>query len=319
MTASTPVAIRIRGLTKSFPGVAALRGIDLDILSGEVHGLVGENGAGKSTLIKHLTGLYTPDSGSIELFGRSLEHADTRAAQQAGIGVIYQERAILPELTAAANVFLGRQKRWGPFLNRRATIKTFCELADRLGVTLDPDARAGSLSVAGQQILEIMRALESEHRILIMDEPATSLGASERERLHGIVGSLRQQGLSIIFISHDLDEILGICDRVTVMRDGALVALTPKLFDTLLYLVENAGRLVEKDELMDAVWPGRFVEENNISQTIFHLRKALGDTGEEDRFIVTAPGRGYRFTPAVHLDTGAPAPDAGNAGSPAGR
>jgi rhamnose transport system ATP-binding protein len=227
MTAPTPVAIRIRGLTKSFPGVAALRGIDLDILSGEVHGLVGENGAGKSTLIKHLTGLYTPDGGSIELFGRTLAYADTRAAQQAGIGVIYQERAILPELTAAANVFLGRQKSWGPFLNRRATIRTFCELADRLGVTLDPDARAGSLSVAGQQILEIMRALESEHRILIMDEPATSLGASERERLHGIVGSLRQQGLSIIFISHDLDEILGICDRVTVMRDGALVATRP--------------------------------------------------------------------------------------------
>jgi ABC-type sugar transport system ATPase subunit len=224
MTTPTPIAIRIRGLTKSFPGVAALRGIDLDILSAEVHGLVGENGAGKSTLIKHLTGLHAADAGSIELFGRPLRNADARAAQQAGIGVIYQERAILPELTAAANVFLGRQKTWGPFLNRRATIRTFRELADRLGVALDPDARAGSLSVAGQQILEIMRALESEHRILIMDEPATSLGASERERLHGIVDSLRQQGLSIIFISHDLDEILGICDRVSVMRDGALVA-----------------------------------------------------------------------------------------------
>ncbi len=222
-----PSAIRIRGLTKSFPGVAALRGVDLDIYQSEVHGLVGENGAGKSTLIKHLTGLYTADSGSIQLFGRALENARARALQQAGIGVIYQERAILPELTAAANVFLGRQKTWGPFLDRGATVRRFRELADRLGVALDPDARAGSLSVAGQQLLEIMRALEAEHRILIMDEPATSLGEAEREKLYGIVGGLRRHGLCIIFISHDLDDVLRLCDRVSVMRDGALVATKP--------------------------------------------------------------------------------------------
>ncbi len=227
MTTTEPLAIRIRGLTKSFPGVAALRGVDLDVKQGEVHGLVGENGAGKSTLIKHLTGLYAADSGSIELFGRPLEHADTRALQQAGIGVIYQERAILPELSAAANVFLGRQKTWGPFLNHRATIRRFRELADRLGVALDPDARAGSLSVAGQQLIEIMRALEAEHRILIMDEPATSLGETEREGLYGIVDGLRYQGLSIIFISHDLDDVLRLCDCVSVMRDGAMVASRP--------------------------------------------------------------------------------------------
>ena len=110
-----PPAIRILGADESFPGVAALRGVDLDIYQSEMHGLVGENGAGKSTLIKHLTGFYTADSGSIQLFGRALENARARALQQAGIGVIYQERAILPELTAAANVFLGRQKTWGPF------------------------------------------------------------------------------------------------------------------------------------------------------------------------------------------------------------
>ncbi|MGB7101019.1 MAG: sugar ABC transporter ATP-binding protein, partial [Xanthobacteraceae bacterium] len=193
----------------------------------EVHGLVGENGAGKSTLIKHLTGLYTADSGSIQLFGRALENARAHTLQQAGIGVIYQERAILPELTAAANVFLGRQKTWGPFLDRGASIRRFRELADRLGVALDPDVRAGSLSVAGQQLLEIMRALEAEHRILIMDEPATSLGEAEREKLYDIVDGLRHQGLCIIFISHDLDDVLRLCDRVSVMRDGALVATKP--------------------------------------------------------------------------------------------
>jgi ABC-type sugar transport system ATPase subunit len=224
MTMAEPPAIQIRGLTKSFPGVAALRGVNLDVYQGEVHGLVGENGAGKSTLIKHLTGLYAVDSGSIQLFGRPLGNLHTRALQRAGIGVIYQERAILPELTAAANVFLGKQKTWGPFLNRRATVRRFRELADRLGVALDPDARAGSFSVAGQQLLEIMRALEAEHRILIMDEPATSLGEAEREKLYGIVDGLRRQGLCIIFISHDLDDVIRLCDRVSVMRDGLVVA-----------------------------------------------------------------------------------------------
>ena len=219
-------AIRIRGLTKSFPGVAALRSVDLDVYRGEIHGLVGENGAGKSTLIKHLTGFYVPDEGSIELFGRPLEN-DARALQQAGVGVIYQERSILPELTAAANVFLGKQKTWGPFINPRATTKRFRELTDRLGVRLDPDARAGSLSVAGQQLLEIMRAIEAEHRILIMDEPTTSLGETERDRLYGIIEGLGRQKLSIVFISHDLDDVLRLCDRVSVMRDGARVVTRP--------------------------------------------------------------------------------------------
>ena len=224
MPSSDTTAIRIRGLTKSFPGVAALRGIDLDIDHAEIHGLVGANGAGKSTLIKHLTGVHAPDSGSIEFFGQALENADAQAVRRAGVGVIYQERAILPDLTAAANVFLGRSKTWGPFLDRRATNRRFRELADRLGVALNPDERAGSLSVAGQQLLEIMRALEAEHRILIMDEPATSLGATERDRLYSIVDGLRRRGISIIFISHDLDDVLGLCDRVSVLRDGALVA-----------------------------------------------------------------------------------------------
>jgi ABC-type sugar transport system ATPase subunit len=227
MAGPGPPAIRIRGLTKSFPGVAALRDVNLDIRSGEVHGLVGENGAGKSTLIKHLTGVYSADRGSVELFGQPLAHADARASQRAGIGVIYQERAILPELTAAANVFLGNPKTWGPFLSRHKTAKRFRELADRLGVVLDPDAPAGSLSVAGQQLLEIMRALEADHRILIMDEPTTSLGEAERERLYAIVDGLRRHGLAIVFISHDLDDALKLCDRISVMRDGAMVATRP--------------------------------------------------------------------------------------------
>jgi ABC-type sugar transport system ATPase subunit len=216
--------VRVRGLTKAFPGVRALHGLDLDVLRGEVHGLVGENGAGKSTLIKLIAGAYRPDEGIVELFGHRLDHASPREAQKAGVAVIYQERSIVPELSAAANVFLGRARTKGPFISRRATLERFQELAESLGAEINPDVRAGSLSVADQQLLEIMRALNLNQRILIMDEPTTALGAPERKRLHGIISELRQKELAIIFISHDLDEVLTLSDRVTVMRDGELVA-----------------------------------------------------------------------------------------------
>jgi rhamnose transport system ATP-binding protein len=180
---TTAIPVRLRGVSKFFPGVVALHAVDLDFLAGEVHGLVGENGAGKSTLIKIIAGAYGPDQGTLELFGRSIGNADPRAHQEAGVGVIYQERAVVPDLSAAANVFLGRTMNWGPFISGRATRRRFKELADTLGADIDPNAVAGSLSVANQQLLEIMRALEAEHRILILDEPTTSLGAPERQKL----------------------------------------------------------------------------------------------------------------------------------------
>jgi rhamnose transport system ATP-binding protein len=224
---SAAIPVRLHSVSKYFPGVKALRGVSLDFLAGEVHGLVGENGAGKSTLIKIIAGAYRPDQGRLELLGRSIADADPRTHQDAGVGIIYQERSIVPELSAAANVFLGRTMNWGPFISGRATRRRFKELADRLGADIDPNVIAGSLSVANQQLLEIVRALEAEHRILILDEPTTALGAPERQRLYAIVDDLRRQGLAIIFISHDLDEVLGLCDRVTVMRDGERVATKP--------------------------------------------------------------------------------------------
>jgi ABC-type sugar transport system ATPase subunit len=223
-SAANAIAVRLRGVSKSFPGVAALRDGTLDILAGETHGFVGENGAGKSTLIKIIAGAYRPDAGSVEIFGHRLDVADPRVHQKAGISVLYQERSIVPELPAVANVFLGRPRRWGPFISGRATRRRFRELSESLGARIDPSAPAGALSVANQQLLEIMRALEADQRILILDEPTTALGAPERQRLYAIVNDLRRRGLAIIIISHDLDEILDLCDRISVMRDGEVVA-----------------------------------------------------------------------------------------------
>ena len=224
-TTAATVPVRLRGVSKSFPGVVALRGVTLDVLAGETHGLVGENGAGKSTLIKIIAGAYGPDIGSLEIFGRHIDDADPRAHQKAGISVLYQERSIIPDLPAVSNVFLGRTRRWGPFISGRASRRRFRELSESVGAAqIDPSSPAGSLSVANQQLLEIMRALEADHRILILDEPTTALGAPERQRLYAIVNDLRQRGLAIIIVSHDLDEILNLCDRVTVMRDGQVVA-----------------------------------------------------------------------------------------------
>jgi len=221
------VAVRAQGIEKSFLGVRALHDVDFDLRTGEVHGLVGENGAGKSTLVKIITGAYDPDAGRVEAFGHEARQGDPRAQRRAGIAAIYQEPTIVPEMSAAANVFLGRPRRRGPFVSRSDTRSAFRELTRRLELTLDPDARASSLSVANQQMLEIMRALAADHRILIMDEPTASLGPAERERLYQTIRGLRETGVAIVYVSHNLDEVLALCDRVSVMRDGELIATEP--------------------------------------------------------------------------------------------
>jgi ABC-type sugar transport system ATPase subunit len=218
------VALRATAITKSFPGTQALEDVSFDLLEGEIHGLVGENGAGKTTLVKVITGAYAADAGSVEVFGERLEPGDPRAHKRAGIAAIYQDLTIVPEMSAAGNVFLGRPRSVGPFVSRARTRRDFEELASRTGVAIDPNAKAGSLPVATQQMLEIMRALAANHRILIMDEPTSSLGPAETEHLYEVIRALRQEGVSTIYISHDLDGVLAQCDRVSVMRDGRLVA-----------------------------------------------------------------------------------------------
>ena len=217
------LAIRVRNVSKSFPGVQALRKVSFVLETGEVHGLVGANGAGKSTFIRMLSGASTPDAGDIEVQGLPISFEDPRAQRDNGIAAIYQELTIIPEMSAVSNVFLGEvPNRWF-VVDRRGMEKRFNELAEWMGVKISPHATAKTLSVANQQMLEIMRAVHAEHDVIIMDEPTAPLGPFERSQLYDLIGRLKENNVSIIFISHDLDEVLRLCDRVSVMRDGQLI------------------------------------------------------------------------------------------------
>jgi ABC-type sugar transport system ATPase subunit len=217
------VALRLRGISKTYPGVEALTDIDLDIAAGEVHGLVGENGAGKSTLLKVIAGADPPSAGTIELFGEPVELSDPHTARVLGIRAVYQELMVIPALSAVANVFLGQAKRIGPVQDRKAERTRFLELCRTLDVEINPNARADSLPIANQQMLEIMRGIEQRARILVLDEPTASLALHEREALYKTIRSLRSHGETILLISHDLEEVLQLSDTITVLRDGQKV------------------------------------------------------------------------------------------------
>jgi ABC-type sugar transport system ATPase subunit len=220
---SPDFAIRTQRVSKSFPGVRALHRVSFDLRRGEVHGLVGSNGAGKSTLIRILSGATSPDDGTVEVDGKAVTFANPRQVRAAGIAAIYQELTIVPEMSALSNVFLGSVPARGFVTDHKRMEQRFAELATRLAVTISPREKAGALPVAGQQMIEIMRAVHADHSVLIMDEPTAPLGPFERSKLYELIGRLRTHGTSIIFISHDLDEVLMLCDRVSVMRDGELI------------------------------------------------------------------------------------------------
>ncbi|WP_067480620.1 sugar ABC transporter ATP-binding protein [Actinomadura hibisca] len=222
-----PPLLRVRGLRKGFPGVVALDGVDFDLRPGEVHVLLGENGAGKSTLIKTLSGAHRPDGGEIEVDGRAVEIRSAEDAAKLGIATIYQEFNLVPELTVAENLFLGRQPRRFGLVDRRAMDAAARDLLKRVGVDAEPGRRMGDLGIARAQMVEIAKALSLDARVLIMDEPTAVLTTGEVERLFAIVRTLRDQGVAIVFITHHLEEIPQVGDRVTVLRDGRSVAQVP--------------------------------------------------------------------------------------------
>ncbi len=217
-------ALQVERLSKSFPGVQACDAVDFECLPGEVHALVGENGAGKSTLMKMLAGVLAPDSGAITLRGASFQPRNPREAQEAGISIIYQEFNLLPELTVAQNIYLGREPvgRLG-LLNTEGLEKAASALLERFKLEVDPQERVYRLSVAERQIVEIAKALSFKADILIMDEPTSALTTSEIERLFAIIDTLKGQGVGIIYVSHRLDEVFEIADRVSVLKDGCFM------------------------------------------------------------------------------------------------
>jgi rhamnose transport system ATP-binding protein len=221
---SSPV-LELRHASKTFGAVVALSDGTVEILPGEIHALVGENGAGKSTLIKILAGVHRPDSGDFRLDGQPVAFSSPADSKAAGISVIYQEPTLFPDLTVAENIFIGRQPRGrGGLISRSAMRAEATKLFATLGVPIDPERIAAGLSIADQQIIEIAKAISLDARVLIMDEPTAALSGIEVERLFGVARSLRDRGAGILFISHRFDEVFGLSDRITVMRDGAFIA-----------------------------------------------------------------------------------------------
>jgi ABC-type sugar transport system ATPase subunit len=240
--------LRMEGIDKSFPGVHALKNVSFDLYPGELHALMGENGAGKSTLIRVLAGAHRPDAGSILIDGQNARIHSPGDAEKLGISVIYQEFNLVPTLSARENLFLGREQSRGPFLSASTEHRQALDLFGRLNVQIDPESRVSDLTVAQQQAVEIAKAISLDARILVMDEPTASLTTQEAEKLFILIGELKRRGIGIIYISHRMEEIFRLADRVTVMRDGQYIATRPTQELTRQTLIEMmVGRKLENE------------------------------------------------------------------------
>ncbi|MFL9945509.1 sugar ABC transporter ATP-binding protein [Paraburkholderia agricolaris] len=233
-TGDTQFFLEIRNVSKTFGPVQALKGVSLDVRLGEIHALMGENGAGKSTLMKILSGAYVPDEGSeILIEGRKVAINGPMAARQLGIAIIYQELALAPNLTVAENIYLGREPSRRALIDRTAMVAGVEDVLQRLGASFTARHKVADLSIAERQLVEIARAVHARSRVLIMDEPTTTLSERETERLFALVRKLKQEGLAIVYISHRMKEVYELSDRVSVLRDGTYVgtlerdAITP--------------------------------------------------------------------------------------------
>jgi ribose transport system ATP-binding protein len=255
----TPL-VAINNLCKSFPGVRALHNARLELAAGEVHALMGENGAGKSTLMKILAGVYQKDAGEIRIDGQAVEIASPRAAQALGIGIIHQELNLMGHLNVAQNIFIGREPlgRLGLFIDTEKMARDTQAIFDRLNLNLEPHTLVRDLTVARQQMVEIAKALSFDSRVLILDEPTAALNNAEIDDLFRIIGELKRQGVGMVYISHKMDELKRISDRVTVMRDGQYIGTVPTAttsMDTIIGMM--VGRALLEDERPPASDQGR--------------------------------------------------------------
>jgi len=248
--ASSSPVVDMRSIEKRFPGVHALRSVRFDLRAGEVHALMGENGAGKSTLMKILTGVYQPDGGEVVVDGKAVTVPGPKAAQDLGISIIHQELFLMNHLTAAQNIFIGREPRrgFGMFVDEATMNRNAAALFQRMKIKIDPREEVGHMTVARQQLVEIAKALSFNSRVLVMDEPTSALNETEVEHLFAIIQDLKAQGVGIVYITHKMDEVKRIADRITVMRDGQTIDTLPAKGTTMAQIIS----LMVGRELADA-------------------------------------------------------------------
>jgi ribose transport system ATP-binding protein len=268
MNPTTTPLLEMKGISKRFPGVVALNNVSLEAHPAEIVALMGENGAGKSTLMKILSGVHQPDAGEIRINGEAVTIHSVNDSMRLGVGFIHQELNTLPNLDVAANVFLGREPRFGGFLNlidRRKIEGATEKLLKRLGVAVSPRAQVGDLSIAQRQMIEIAKALSLDTRLLIMDEPTSSLTLAETNRLLEVVKDLRSQGVSVVYISHRLGEVTELADRVVVLRDGANAGTLEREeinHDRIVQLMVGRDLQNVHKPKTDSIRPDYFVVEN---------------------------------------------------------
>lgn len=261
------VILEMNDISKTFPGVKALDKVSLCLRNGEVHGLMGENGAGKSTLMKVLLGMYERDSGEIKLFGESINFHNTREAMRYGISMIHQELNLIPEMTISENIFLGREPLKRGVIDYKKMNRDTADILTSLNLKMKPDMKLKELTVAGQQMVEIAKVVSQNSKVLIMDEPTSAISDNEVENLFRIIRSLKEKGVLVIYISHRMEEIYQICDRITVLRDGKhIVTETCQNMNSDQLINAMVGRQLKDFYPRIKTIPGETVlEVNNLS------------------------------------------------------
>ncbi len=261
------IILTMKGIDKSFPGVRALDNVDLEVRTHEVLALMGENGAGKSTLMKVLTGIYSKDKGTITYEGKEVEFTNPREAQRAGIVIVHQELNMMGHLTVAQNIFIGREPKRGPFIDDDKMNEEATKLFEQLNISIDPTETMNNLTVGKQQMCEIAKAISHKAKVIVFDEPSAALTESEINQLFVIINDLREKGMAIVYISHRMDEIKRITDRVTVMRDGTYV-----------------GTIITKDSTKDDII------QMMVGRVIFEDPKTVNATADVKEIVLKVEG-----------------------------